>query len=305
MADQTDKEADIHRMITAMSKDKKRPDPYADIELDPLEIERALNVTRQQKALLINDDSIEIQLTEDEIDTALRTARRQKSGRLYNIEYTKRLGEPLTYPKYTTEQFGVEVLNNIKRRYPNYVIDNENELIWKAILLYFTGNDEFLTIHPSFSFDKGIAIRGPIGCGKTLILRSFCVNPTNSFRYVLSSTIADEYTHKEFGGQPIINKYSTIIKVNPSDYWGQREVGLFIDDVGIEDVGKHYGNEKNVLEHIFQNRYANYELRGKTHLTTNLSADQLEEMYGPRVRSRMREMFNWLSFDNTAKDRRK
>ncbi len=41
-----------------------------------------------------------------------------------------------------------------------------------------------------------------------------------------------------------------------------------------------------------------------THATTNLSASELEEYYGNRVRSRMREMFNLISFESSAKDKR-
>ena len=42
----------------------------------------------------------------------------------------------------------------------------------------------------------------------------------------------------------------------------------------------------------------------KTHATTNQNAEELEERYGPRVRSRMREPFNLIAFDKGAKDKR-
>jgi hypothetical protein len=44
--------------------------------------------------------------------------------------------------------------------------------------------------------------------------------------------------------------------------------------------------------------------RKKTFATTNLNAKELEDRYGNRVRSRMRQMFNLLAFEQTAKDRR-
>ncbi len=43
---------------------------------------------------------------------------------------------------------------------------------------------------------------------------------------------------------------------------------------------------------------------GKTHATTNLNAQELEERYGNRVRSRMRQMFNLISFDTKSVDKR-
>ncbi|KKL94503.1 hypothetical protein LCGC14_1864050, partial [marine sediment metagenome] len=37
---------------------------------------------------------------------------------------------------------------------------------------------------------------------------------------------------------------------------------------------------------------------------TNLNANELEDRYGKRVRSRMREMFNLIAFKKDAKDKR-
>jgi DNA replication protein DnaC len=42
----------------------------------------------------------------------------------------------------------------------------------------------------------------------------------------------------------------------------------------------------------------------KTHITTNLNAAEIEERYGERVRSRMREQFNLISFNSSSKDKR-
>ncbi|WP_322348420.1 hypothetical protein [Marivirga arenosa] len=38
-----------------------------------------------------------------------------------------------------------------------------------------------------------------------------------------------------------------------------------------------------------------------THATTNLIPTELENLYGNRVRSRMREMFNLIAFHSTDK----
>lgn len=45
--------------------------------------------------------------------------------------------------------------------------------------------------------------------------------------------------------------------------------------------------------------------RTKTHLTTNLSASEIEQFYGNRIRSRLREPFNLIAFPNHTKDKRK
>jgi len=42
-----------------------------------------------------------------------------------------------------------------------------------------------------------------------------------------------------------------------------------------------------------------------THITTNLNAEEIEDRYGNRVRSRLREMVNVIGFDKNTKDKRK
>ena len=76
------------------------------------------------------------------------------------------------------------------------------------------------------------------------------------------------------------------------------------DDLGTEQALKYFGNECNVMGEILLRRYE-YFITHKmiTHLTTNLSASELESCYGNRIRSRLREMFNLISF-GTSKDKR-
>ena len=42
----------------------------------------------------------------------------------------------------------------------------------------------------------------------------------------------------------------------------------------------------------------------KTHITTDLNAEGLENKYGNRIISRLRAMFNLISIDKTSKDKR-
>ncbi len=65
------------------------------------------------------------------------------------------------------------------------------------------------------------------------------------------------------------------------------------DDLGIEQPQKYFGNECNVMAEILLSRYGTSVSKViPTHVTTNLSATELESKYGNRLRSRMREMFN-------------
>ena len=42
----------------------------------------------------------------------------------------------------------------------------------------------------------------------------------------------------------------------------------------------------------------------QTHITTNLSASEIESVYGNRLRSRLREMINLIAFEKGIDDKR-
>jgi DNA replication protein DnaC len=59
------------------------------------------------------------------------------------------------------------------------------------------------------------------------------------------------------------------------------------------------------MAEILISRYEQFIENNKvTHITTNLSASELENSYGNRVRSRLRQMFNLIAFDRETKDKR-
>ncbi|MGA9588240.1 MAG: ATPase, partial [Salegentibacter sp.] len=66
-----------------------------------------------------------------------------------------------------------------------------------------------------------------------------------------------------------------------------------------------FGRDCNVLGEIMLSRYELFlDHKVKTHATTNFNAEEIEERYGSRVRSRMRRMFNLIAFDNNTPDKR-
>lgn len=78
-----------------------------------------------------------------------------------------------------------------------------------------------------------------------------------------------------------------------------------LDDLGVEQNLKYYVNECNVIGEVLLSRYEYYISHDMiTHLTTNLSASELECVYGNRLRSRLREMFNLVSFNKGSLDKR-
>ena len=155
-----------------------------------------------------------------------------------------------------------------------------------------------------FSLDlrKGILLQGPVGCGKTslLYLLRFMLPKDEQYSIVSARDVGLEFIRDGFG---VVEKYSSKSFVNIDQVL--RPKAYCFDDLGLESSFKHYGNEVNVLGEILLSRYPLFTYQKmKTHATTNLSSAQLEKAYGNRVRSRMREMFNLISFDPKSVDKR-
>ncbi|MGC4128512.1 MAG: RteC domain-containing protein [Bergeyella sp.] len=94
---------------------------------------------------------------------------------------------------------------------------------------------------------------------------------------------------------------------NGSPYNNQQKPKyLCFDDLGTETSSKYFGNDCNVMAEILLTRYDLFKEKGiLTHITTNLSATEIESQYGNRLRSRMREMFNLFGYEETSGDKRK
>ncbi|MGV8092081.1 MAG: ATPase [Mangrovibacterium sp.] len=183
----------------------------------------------------------------------------------------------------------------------HFAIDpGDLDLIYK-LLVYAIGDQENAE-RCGIDLRKGILLTGPIGCGKTSLMKLagiFCPRETQ-FLVKPAREISFEF---EKEGYSVINHYSkgSYFKIGgvpvPKAYC--------FDDLGLEQTPKYYGNECNVMAEILLARYDLFVSRRMlTHVTTNLSASELEAIYGNRIRSRMREMFNLVAFDRNAQDKR-
>ncbi|WKV12394.1 AAA family ATPase [Marivirga harenae] len=172
------------------------------------------------------------------------------------------------------------------------------EIIFKILAYFF--EDEKLCKQYKLSIRKGLLLTGPVGCGKTTLMMLFRHFLHSVHKYPVKSTREISYEFLDHGFS-IINKYSKAHFQRYQDQMVPRT--LCLDDLGLESTIKHFGNETNTIAEILLNRYSLFTSRGMiTHATTNLNPDELENLYGNRVRSRMREMFNLISFN--SKDKR-
>ena len=183
----------------------------------------------------------------------------------------------------------------------HFAIDpNDLELIFR-LLVYAIGDKENAEKH-GISLWKGLLIAGPIGCGKSSLARLISYFFPRETQYQIKPTreIAFEF---EKDGFSVINQYSKGSFFRLGNYLIPK-VWCF-DDLGLEQTPKYYGNDCNVMAEILLARYDLFvSKRMMTHITTNLSASELESIYGNRIRSRMREMFNLVAFDRESKDKR-
>lgn len=247
------------------------------------------------KVLSVNYDHIE--LTEEETAAAIHDAKSKKAARLKEIEYAKKISAPKVYPKFDYETLKSYVL----KKHPGYIVDDSNREIFETLCLYFSNDPAFEMQGEGFSINKGVMLYGPVGCGKTSLMKMFAINSFRPFAIASCRSVADSYAVE---GSPALYRYSGLQPVFPEQNFGIPEIGRCFDDLGTEDDKKNFGNQVNVMQDILFKVY-DAGLMGNFHMTTNIIGQQIEEQYGARIRSRMREMFNVLIFDDSAPDRRK
>lgn len=190
-----------------------------------------------------------------------------------------------------------------------YILDDDNRDEFNMLCAYFSGHDSFEFVPDEkgnmkptgMSLKKGLLLFGPVGCGKTSLMRMFSINSFRPYSVIACKRIANEYQEN---GANSVYTYSQMAPIAPHMNFGHTQEGKCFDDLGTEAIKKNFGNEMNVMQDIISDIYDN-GLLGFFHLTTNLSSAELDERYGYRVRSRLREMFNIVNFGKNAPDRRK
>lgn len=239
----------------------------------------------------------EVELTEEEIQIALLSARQKKYAQQKTQAYAEKIKQELSFAHVPAQQWFEKI-----KTLPNFIIDEYNEEQIKQLCFYFA-NDE----RCEFDLNKGLIMHGPIGCGKSTLMRFFRNNSKKSFAVISARTLASIFQNE---GEKGIARFSNLIKSSDKyQTFGQDYIGMCIDDMGTEDTEKkNFGNRLNVVTEILLNRYDrnhDEEMWASLHITTNLDVDQITEFYGERFTSRLREMCNQISFDIEAPDRRK
>ena len=189
------------------------------------------------------------------------------------------------------EKKGIELYGNHFK-----ILESDYPIIYKLIAYFL--KDEPTCFQYNINLNKGILLSGPVGCGKTSLmnLMKYLTPTEHKFFVKPCRDISFEFIQD---GYQIIHKYSK------GKLYESEPKTICFDDLGTENNLKYYGNECNVMAEILLSRYDIFTVKKiQTHITTNLSASEIETYYGNRVRSRMREMFNLIAYDKTIKDKR-
>ena len=196
-----------------------------------------------------------------------------------------------------------EIINKLEAKgvelYGNHfkILETDYPIVYKLIAYFL--KDEPTCFQYNINLNKGLLLSGPIGCGKTSLmnLMKYLAQTENKFSVKPCRDISFEFIQD---GYEVIHRYSKgkLYQAEPRTYC--------FDDLGTENNIKYFGNECNVMAEILLSRYDLFIAKKlQTHITTNLSASEIEKNYGSRVRSRLRELCNLIAFENIVTDKRK
>lgn len=175
----------------------------------------------------------------------------------------------------------------------------DNEAIAKV---YKNCLDIFFNVTKNVNSTKGVMLRGKYGQGKSFIFdvinhRNKRRKGKNKFTITSAKELCDIYLASKDKGDPS-KELRAFVNV--------RE--LLIDDVGEElKEGAErivYGNRLNVIRYVLLLRYeqwtktADKEHIFKTHITTNLTMEQISQNYGGRVADRIKHFMYDINFQN-------
>jgi len=224
-----------------------------------------------------------------------------------NEKTSTKCDEEWSYEK-AKKEFWKQANNyTLETRGCRYEVDEENREVIEALIQYYCRDEDFLkngVVKNSPEHFKCLWIGGNVGSGKDLLMEILQRCPFVQHRYKIRTTTEMNRLYAQ-SGYPGIAEFANnaVVQYNPIHY-----KHCLFSDLGEEDqLTAHFQNSINVMKYIISERYQlwiKYSLM--THITTNLTLDEVKQRYGERIYSRVMEQFNILILGDRkdSKDRR-
>lgn len=238
-------------------------------ELGEREIEEKLDSIGIDEEKVIADANMRKHWANEEIERN----KKRKEIEDYEIEQKKNC----------TAKYFYNLLRINAHKEEKELIVNDDTLPYIKAVCYFLSDDVRFETELGYSLKKGLWVRGVSGLGKTWTLKN--VSESIKGKLIIHSIIEiieKIRSHGSFNIKPDFFK-------------------LVIDDVASEEssIVKYYGTEINWFKDFIEKIYLGGKNFNKIIVTTNASFDQIEQKYGFRVRSRIRDMFNVIDVNGT------
>ena len=172
---------------------------------------------------------------------------------------------------------------------PHFEVNENNKQLLNAIFEYVNNREGALD--PK----KGILLIGDVGTGKPTLIK--IIGEVLRIKGEGYKTVNCSFLASQFASEGMDALESSTYNVVNN---GSRPINRAFDELGREPIpAKHYGNEKNVMQYVFQCRYELRD-RAKTFATTNLMPEVLGKLYGDYIEDRLVEMFNIVQMNGKS-----
>lgn len=141
---------------------------------------------------------------------------------------------------------------------------------------------------------RGILLAGPVGTGKTELMRRFKrLLRGSKYYFAIESTVNISLLYQSIGTEALIDFY-------PAKDYNNRWYNRMYDDLGSESPVNHYGTKMDVMFEMMNELYETWQMGARYHFTTNLDADGLSNRYGERAVDRLREMTKFIPLEGQS-----
>lgn len=177
---------------------------------------------------------------------------------------------------------------------PNFNIEKADKRILNSVFAWVWKNSASNSL--GLDYNKGLFFYGSLGRGKTMTLhalRKYLIG----LNYRRHNQRRDDYRLGTYwkSASELANLYAADGQPALTEFY-QSDCCLFIDELGREpNPANNYGTKLDVIQFLLQMRY-DHRHTSVTHITTNLSLEDIGRIYGYYIADRCLELFNFIEF---------